>query len=367
MARNIYRILFISGIFVTLFFFSVPFHRYILRKSQDIAQVFHTEKVPSVPIVQKSKLAFLDIEEKEVAPWKNRSWAFSFSPKELLPSPPPPPPENERNPYLPIPQRITASHTEGENLQNFFASNYTSLDILLGGTYVPGKFLPMLNFQGDRFDDITYAASAGIVTRIIPSLSSNFRQILGFNVFYDYRQGNIGYYNQLALGLEILGKRWDFRSNIYFPFGAKRRVDPCKGAGHSHSYMENENLLESLSYSFNAEVGWLAINSKYLLLYFAGGPYYISEKHQSGKTRGGEFRIQPQYKDFIALNLSVSHDPVFNTIYQAEAIVHLPLYLFAKKIPKKQTCGITPRQIYQPVERFQVMPLGRASCWSGRF
>jgi hypothetical protein len=191
--------------------------------------------------------------------------------------------------------------------------------------------------------------------------------MLGFNVFYDYRQGNLGFYNQVGFGAEILSKRWDFRANLYVPFGAKRKMKRCIFDDYEGDYFAINDFFESVSYSFNAEVGWLAINSQYIFLYMAGGPYYISGRKCHDKTVGGEFRIQPQYKDYIAVDLSVSHDPLFNTIYQAKVIVHLPLYFLSKTINKRETCGLTARQIYQPVERFEVMPLGRCSCWTANF
>ena len=119
---------------------------------------------------------------------KGNSW--DFYPMNLFQKPPPDP-MAKRSPYIPIPQRITIAHIEGDNTKNCFATNYSSLEILLGGQYVPGKFLPMLDFYGDRFDDTTYGASAGIVNRIIPK-EGTFCRMLGFNLFYDYRQGNIG-------------------------------------------------------------------------------------------------------------------------------------------------------------------------------
>ena len=234
---------------------------------------------------------------------------------------------------------------------------------LLAGEYKPGKFLPQIDLRGDRFDDTTYAASGGFVLRYIPRKDGPVKQIFGLNAYYDYRQGNIGYFNQIGGGIEILGKRWDFRANVYVPVGEKRKMQRCLFDDFIGDFFAIEDSFESISFAYNAEVGWLAINSQYLLLYLAGGPYYIAGRKSFDKTRGGEFRIQPQYKDYIALNAIVSHDPLFNTVYQFEVIVNLPLYLLSKKIDMKATCGLTPRQIYQPVIRYDVMPIGRCSCW----
>ncbi len=265
---------------------------------------------------------------------------------------------------FPVPQRVTLSHIESDHFTNCFATNYTKAQLLFAGEYIPGKFLPQFDFRGDRFDDTTYAASGGLVLRYIPKEGGPVNRILGINAYYDYRQGNIGYFKQIGGGIEILGKRLDFRANVYVPVGGKRKMRRCVFDDFEGGFFATKDSFESISFAYNAEIGWLAIDSsRYLFLYLAGGPYYIAGRKCFDKTLGGEFRIQPQYKDYIALNAIVSHDPLFHTVYQFEVILHLPLYLLSKKIHKKATSGLTARQIYQPVIRYDVMPIGRCTCW----
>jgi hypothetical protein len=370
--RQFYRVLFISTLFLLLCLFSIPFNNKWYRQEDLLTeaspQTFDTEEMASTVTLDEPEPDPIILSE---ADFSSEDPNITLQAAKFLDFPklstPPPTPKYDRNPYLPLPQRITVSHIEGDNCKKYYATNYTSVELLLGGEYVPGKFLPLFDFRGDRFDDITYAASAGFVGRFIPDRASNFCRILGFNVFYDYRQGNLGYYNQVGLGLEILGSRWDFRANGYLPFGKKRKMEKCVFDDYIGPYFAIEDLFEGVSYSFDAEVGWLAVNSQYILLYVAGGPYYISGKTCDETTRGGQFRIQPQYKDYIALDCRISYDPLFHTVYQTEVIVNLPLYLLSKKIDKRETCGLTPRQIYQPVEKFEVMPLGRCCCWTSNF
>jgi len=297
-------------------------------------------------------------------PTSKWDWCSFLRTRPQSPSPPSEIPSRfpARNPY-PIPQRLTLSHIEGNNFTNCFATNYTKAQFLLAAEYVPGKFLPQFDLRADRFDDTTYAACGGLIVRYIPKKDGPVKRIFGFNGYYDYRQGNVGYFNQFGGGIEILSKRWDFRANVYVPFGRKRKMQHCVFDNYVGDFSAVKDTFESVSFAYNAEVGWLAINSKHLLLYLAGGPYYIAGRKCFDKTRGGEFRVQPQYKDYLALNAIVSHDPLFNTVYQFEVILNLPFYLLSKKIDKKETCGLTPRQIYQPVIRYDVMPIGRCTCW----
>ena len=122
---------------------------------------------------------------------------------------------------------------------------------------------------------------------------------------------------------------------------------------------------EIVSYSYNAEVGWTAVKSKNFLLYVAAGPYYMAGSKFHRTVRGGEARIRPQYKDYFAVDFSVSHDRVFKTTYQAEIIISIPLYQISGQ--NKGPCRITDYQIYQRVERFEIMPLGRSCCWKSNF
>ena len=365
-ARAIYCLLLIIVLSAFLFFLSTRLNKSLMREIQALAtgskKTMHWMNSSTTGQSNSSTDSLFSQTSNPSKKGAQESvWGSYFS------KPPATQNSRARNPYIPIPQRITLSHIEGDNEKNCFATNYSSLEILLGGEYVPGKFLPMIDLEGNQFDDETYAASIGLVTRMVPDKHSYFCRMLGFNVFYDFRQGNIGYYNLVSAGLEVLGKRWDFRANVYVPFGAKRRVKVCTFDDYIGSYYATEFTYEAVSYSFNAEVGWLAINSQYILLYFAGGPYYIAGRTCRDTTRGGEFRVQPQYKDYLAVNCIVSFDSLFKTVFQAEVILHLPLYLLSKKISKKETCGLTARQIYQPVSRFEVMPLSRCSCWNSNF
>jgi len=269
-----------------------------------------------------------------------------------------------RKAYNWLPKRITVEHIQGNQNEIAFGTNYTTVGLLFSPPYHIGRILPMADFRGHRFDDCTYAFNVGAIARYIP-YPDTFCRLLGFNAYYDYRQGGVGYYQQAGFGLEILGRRWDFRGNAYIPFAGKKNVKVCVYDDYEGDYVITNSFLEEVSYSFNAEIGYLALRSKYLLFYMAGGPYYISGRKCFNNTVGGKARVRPQYKDYLALDLSISYDPLFKTIYQAEIILSLPLYQIGNQ--NKNPCGISDRQIYQPVERFEVMPLMRQSCWTSNF
>lgn len=267
--------------------------------------------------------------------------------------------------YYPIPKRLTLSHNTGfgENSGVYQGSNYTTFGVLLASDYTAGAFFPLIDLRANRFDNDTYAFNIGAGGRYI--LANNFCEILGFNMFYDWRQGALNEYNQLSLGLEILGRRWDFRANGYFPVGAKTYQLTCNYQ-YEGGYEITHQRHEITTYGFNAEVGWLAVASKNFLFYTAAGPYYLTRNSCCFEPiRGGRVRVRPQYKDYIALDASYSYDSNFNSIWELTFIIYLPLYQITNQ--NERPCRLTDRQIYQPIERFEIMPLGNRSCWQTNY
>jgi hypothetical protein len=265
----------------------------------------------------------------------------------------------------PLPKRIALRHIEGPNdLSSSYGTNYSTLEMLIGPEYRRGHFLPMLDLRGHRFDNTKYASNVGFVGRYIPE---TFCQILGVNAYWDYRQGSWGGFHQLGVGIEVLGKRLDFRANGYIPLSTTERVKTCVFDDYIGDYVITRRKIEFVSYGYNAEVGYLAVRSNSFLLYGAASLYYLSGRGINTDTRGGKFRLRPQYKDYFAVDLSVSYDNIFRTVYQAEIILSIPLYQIASYKYKKSPCGITDRQVYQPVERYEIMPIGKKCCWKTNF
>jgi Inverse autotransporter, beta-domain len=272
--------------------------------------------------------------------------------------PPKPAPAPSRVPW---PKRFTLSHIVGNQGKIDNSINFSSASLLFAPEYRCGQFLPLLDLQGHRFDDTTYAATGGLVLRYIPFIDSNMEEIIGLNAYYDYRQGSRGFYQQVSVGVEILADRWEIRGNGYIPFGNKKSLKVCDGdldgfrvANHNYRYV---------TYGFNAEVGGYPVKTPTFLCYIASGPYFISGRLSEPKTVGVEARIRPQFKDYIAVDFSYNWDPLFRSVFQAEIILYAPLYQLSKRKPIGNCArGLTLRQIYQNVERFDVMPLGRRTC-----
>ncbi len=272
-----------------------------------------------------------------------------------------PTPVNLRwNPW-PLPKLISIRHVEGTNNGVAYATNYSTLAVLSAPDYKPGSFLPMLDLRVHRFDDTSWATNAGLIGRYIPNQCdpSSQARILGVNAYYDWRQTNLGYFQELGGGLEVLGRRWDLRANMYFPFG---RLKDITGCDLSSAELASQRRNRKVTYAFNAEVGWLAVDTSQFLLYTAADIYYISRSTRHKSPRGGMFRLRPQYREYLALDLMGSYDPVFKTLWQAEITLYLPLYTIGEP-SSRGPYGISNRQVYQPVERFEILPLAKYECW----
>ena len=273
--------------------------------------------------------------------------------------------EPRRNIRYPIPQRFTVTHVEGIGGGTAYGTNYSSATAFLAPDYRLGSVLPFLDGQIHRFDNNTYGANVGIGARYIPK-DNTFCNLFGINLYYDYRRGHRWNYNQIGFGVEILGERLDFRANAYFPFGLDKYSCCCVFDDFVGDWFARHCKCESVSYGYNAEVGYLIVRSRKFLLYAATGPYYFAAKCLE-KTAGWEIRVRPQYQDYFAIDFKINYDRFYHTVYQTTFIVSVPLYQIATQKNRQGPCGITDRQIYQPVIRHETMPISRTSCWDTNF
>jgi hypothetical protein len=259
------------------------------------------------------------------------------------------------NPY-PIPKRIDISHIEGKGIG--YETGYTKLEVIFGPEYRLGHFLPLVDIEASVLDDGKIDAGIGFIGRYIPK---TLCEIFGFNIFYGFRQGKLGNYQQLNGGFEILNKRWELHTNAYVPVGVKthQRTYPFDDfIGDFHAV---KRRYEFAGYAFDVNAGYYFVNGKHFQLYASVGPYYISGKFHDSAW-GGKFMFRPQYRDYLAIEFSASHDRIFETIYQVNVVFTIPLYHYSSAIKsKKGPCGIPNRQIYQPVDPNVI--LQEKCCW----
>ncbi|MGH2611530.1 MAG: inverse autotransporter beta domain-containing protein, partial [Rhabdochlamydiaceae bacterium] len=191
-----------------------------------------------------------------------------------------------------------------------------------------GSWIPFLDVRGHLFNNGRSAINAGVGARYVAS------RIWGINGYYDYRHTFRGHYNQVSLGLESLGKVWDFRLNIYHPFGKKiYYFGPKK---------------EFAFQAFNGEAALHVNTFKKAPLYFALGPYYLNGE---GKTAwGNEVRAQVSMYQHIRLEVSFSYDRLYKWISQGQ------LGIFFLLGGKKEGKSCSARS-FQRVDRSEIIPV----------
>jgi hypothetical protein len=92
---------------------------------------------------------------------------------------------------------------------------FTYLEAFAPVWQTPGESLTFFNARIVNFDDTSFwETQVGGGARWLVEDS-----VLGVNGFWDGRNSNVGFYNQLGFGFELLREKWEFRSNFYFPIG----------------------------------------------------------------------------------------------------------------------------------------------------
>lgn len=108
-------------------------------------------------------------------------------------------------------KRIGIRHIEGGGIG--YNKGYTTFEGFIAPDPESWKAMPFLDLRGHVFDNGKIAVNAGGGVRAIAR-----DRAYGLNVFYDFRNTDRIHYNQMGVGMEILGKRFDFRTNGYLPF-----------------------------------------------------------------------------------------------------------------------------------------------------
>ena len=113
-------------------------------------------------------------------------------------------------------EQVQLRHIEGKGIG--YDRGYTTIQAFF--TPHIDRLVPIFDVRGHVFDDGKFAANAGLGLRYFHS------RVYGINAYYDYRQTHLFHYNQVAIGCESLGKKFDFRINGYFPVGRKQSFFP---------------------------------------------------------------------------------------------------------------------------------------------
>jgi hypothetical protein len=192
------------------------------------------------------------------------------------------------------------------------------------------RFMPFLDLRGHIFDNGKLAGNAGIGAR---SFLSSIQHLLGYYLYYDIRQvGHDLTAQQLSPGIELLGRRMEYRINAYFPVGNQK----SDRYNYDFDAFKGNNILLRYKRQYvmkgaDAEIGVHIAQSRSYDFYAGIGPYYFQASHD--QSWGGKARLKGKYKEYVTLEASYSYDHLFGSIVQGSIGITLP---FGTKVRKKE-------------------------------
>ncbi len=253
----------------------------------------------------------------------------------------------------PRPYRVEMRHVESKGIG--YNKGYSTIEgfFTLPQT-LETSLVPFLDLRAHVFNDGEPAVTAGAGLRFIKS------RTWGFNTYYDYRKTDHFHYNQVGLGFETLGERWDYRINGYLPVGKKKsHFYQTRFDKFEDHYLKLVRKREFALKGVNAEAGAHFYEQKNFNFYAAAGPYWLEGE---GKVAwGGQARVMMNALDYLRVQLSGSYDTIYRTVVQGELSLIVP-FGGRKKVKSKQgrTCSsqmTMAHRALQRVDRFEIIPV----------
>lgn len=270
------------------------------------------------------------------------------------------------------PFELNVSYTTANGIG--YDSGYTTLGLLaMPSLCTPICLQPFLDVRGHWFDKGRSAVNAGVGVRYI---TPNANNILGGNIYYDYRSTSWKEYHQVGVGVELLRCNWEVRANGYFPVSGERShfrpgiFNQYQG-GYYFSLQPFNNTFWGVDLELGGSLNYLPILKEYFNLYAAIGPYYYKSAYDredfKGKIHavGGRFRLELDLTKYISLECRVTADRIFKTNVQGVFNLEIPLSnlrnFFESSAKGNDCCSSDWKcdKITQPVFRSEIIPIKR--------
>ena len=159
------------------------------------------------------------------------------------------------------------------------------------------------------------------------------KRVYGGYVAWDTRDTGSEFFNQVGVGIESLGDRWDWRVNSYLPVGNRRRSSGSGGPQITAVNFQNNNLLLDITdvEEIQEALGVIEAEAGVKIAEFGnggdlrgfGGLYYLNGS-EIGDTIGGRFRLQAQPIRSVSIGTGIQFDDVFGTNFLLQASISLP-------------------------------------------
>lgn len=260
--------------------------------------------------------------------------------------------------------RTTIRHIESSGIG--YNQGYTTLQFFLAPDPSRLSIVPLMDLRGHVFDDGKFAANAGLGVRALADC-----RVFGANIYYDYRNTKHQHYNQVGVGFETLGIRWDFRANAYLPVGPKKSsfydVNTTSVAAfdtfQGHQALIRQTVTSKGKVQFamtgvNAEAAFHILKNENIDLYAAVSPYYYN--YGSKQAIGGQVRLGAQIYEYLSLQVINSYDSRFHENIQGSIGINIPFGPKPKisKRKKFEECSfpcLLAQRLVQDVERQEII------------
>lgn len=269
----------------------------------------------------------------------------------------------EEHVYYLAPYQVFLSHLEGAGLGT--NTGYSTL-----GTFLPGgavvtssssSFEPYLDVRGHVLNDGRLAANVGIGMRNL----NYFQYIWGLNLYYDWRKGQLGHYQQVGGGLELLGSHWALRANLYWPVSTKSRLStpPTIFSDYLGGYVVTCQQREQALRGADAELGFYSrLGAQGFSFYIGAGQYYYN-RFCSKDILGGKGRIILQGWNIIKLEGNYFYDTINRSIVTGKITLSFPFGNRARSQVVHRTdtiyedITVFKELVYQPTLRSEMIYL----------
>ena len=165
-------------------------------------------------------------------------------------------------------------------------------------------------------DDVLFASNVGGGYRYY---SEGMDRIFGINGFWDWRDTGLASFNQIGVGIETLGKWFDFRANGYIVVGNDTHtLGKLFDTRFARNFIEIDKVrfTEEALTGADAEIG-MPIIPNIGLKGYVGGYYYDQDDNGHGHDNDGFFgirgRLEERLTDDLDIGVVVSHDEHFGT------------------------------------------------------
>lgn len=249
-----------------------------------------------------------------------------------------------------LPQ-LEFKHREADGVG--YTGGYTTAEGLFG-VKINDRHLPFVDLRWHVLNQGKQAANFGLVYRyrICEDLMT-----IGGNAYFDLRGSPGQTFTQASEGIEILNRFIDFRLNGYFPLNTAKELRKISFSGfQGHHIMIHRNYRSALT-GGDGELGAYLENLQSFRFYGALGAYYF-KRQQCNTNLGVRERVKMSWQDTLGLELSATHDNLYNTSVQGTLSFKYPLSKKRKKNERSKWNFYENRNqdFLQPVVRQELIP-----------